>query len=78
MDNRKWYQMSQNIHTYQEEGPAADMEKGADARTLSAEIFENCGNFLIVEDYAPIFSEKNLFLVEMVDKTFNVWYIYSL
>ena len=28
-----------------------DMEKGADARTLSAEIFENCGNFWIVEEY---------------------------
>ena len=29
----------------------ADMEKGADARTLSAEIFDNCGNFWILEDY---------------------------
>ena len=28
-----------------------DMEKGADAQTLSAEIFENCGNFWIVEEY---------------------------
>ena len=27
-----------------------DMEKGADTRTLSAEIFENCGNFWIMED----------------------------
>ena len=35
----------------------ADMEKGADSRTLSAEVFENCGNFLNVEDYAPLFSE---------------------
>ena len=26
---------------------ATDMEKGADTRTLSAEIFENCRNFLI-------------------------------
>ena len=55
-----------------------DMEKGADTRTLSAEIFENCGNFLIVEDYAPLFSEENLFLVEMFDETFNIWDIYSL
>ena len=55
-----------------------DMEKGADTRTLSAEIFENCGNFLIVEDYAPLFSEENIFLVEMFDETFNIWYIYSL
>ena len=55
-----------------------DMEKGADTRTLSAEIFENCGNFLIVEDYAPLFSEENLFLVEMFDETFNIWHIYSL
>ena len=35
----------------------ADMEKGADTRTLSAEVFENCGNLLNVEDYAPLFSE---------------------
>ena len=45
----------------------ADMEKGADTRTLSAEMFENCGNFLIVEDYAPLFLEENLFLLEMFD-----------
>ena len=38
------------------------MEKGADKRTLSAEIFENCGNILIVEDYAPLFSEKTYLL----------------
>ena len=54
------------------------MEKGVDTRTLSVEIFENCGNFLIVEDYAPLFSEENLFLVEMFDETFNIWHIYSL
>ena len=56
----------------------ADMEKGADTRTLSPEIFENCGNFLIVEDCAPLFSEEKLFLVEMFDETFNIWHIYSL
>ena len=28
-----------------------DMEKGADAQTLSIEIFENCGNFWIMDDY---------------------------
>ena len=56
----------------------SDMEKGADTRTLSAEIFENCGNFLIVEDYAPLFSEENLFLVEMLDATFNIWHMCSL
>jgi len=39
------------------------MEKGADTRTLSAEIFENCGIFL---------SEENLFHVEMFDETFNI------
>ena len=42
--------------------PPPDMEKGADARTLSAEIFENCGNIWIVEDYSPIFSEKHYIL----------------
>ena len=30
-----------------------DMEKGADAQTLSAESFENCGNFCILEEYSP-------------------------
>ena len=56
----------------------ADMEKGADTRTLFAEIFENCGNFFIVADYAPLFLEENLFLVEMFDETFIIWHIYSL
>ena len=55
-----------------------DMGKGANTWTLSWEIFGNCGNFLIVEDYAPLFSEENLFLVEMFDKTFNIRHIYSL
>ena len=54
------------------------MEKGTDTRTLSAEIFHNCGNFLIVEDYAPLFSEEDLFLVEMFDEIFDIWHIYSL
>ena len=54
------------------------MEKGIDTRTLSAESFENCGHFLIVEDYAPLFSEENLFLVEMFDEIFDMWHIYSL
>ena len=54
------------------------MEKGADMQTLSEEIFENFGNFLIVEDYAPLFTEENLFLVEMFDETFHIWHIYSL
>ena len=47
-------------------------------QTLSVEIFGNCGNFLIVEDYAPLFSEENLFLLEMFDETLNIWLIYSL
>ena len=58
--------------------PQLDMEKGEDMRTLSAEIFEYYGNFLIVEDYAPLISEENLFLVEMFYETFNIWHIYSL
>ena len=29
----------------------AEMEKGADTQTLSAEIFGNFGNFWIMEDY---------------------------
>ena len=36
------------------------------------------GNFWIVEDYAPLFSEENLFFVEMFDETFNILHIYSL
>ena len=54
------------------------MEKAADTQTLSAEICENCGIFFIVEAYAPLFSEENLFLVEMFDETFNIWHTYSL
>ena len=54
------------------------MEKGADTRTLSEDIFENCRNFLTVEDYAPIVSEENLFLVEMFAETFNMGHNYSL
>ena len=57
---------------------SSDMEKGAETLTLSAEIFENCGIFLILEDYAPFLSEENLFLAEMFDETFNIWHIYSL
>ena len=49
-----------------------DMEKVADTRTLPADIF------LIMENYAPLFSEENLFLVEMFEETFNIWHIYSL
>ena len=58
--------------------PFGTAQKGVDTWTLSAEIFVNCGNFLIMEDYAPLFSEENLFLVEMFDETFNSWHIYSL
>ena len=54
------------------------MEKGADTWTMSAETFENCGNFLILEDYEALFSEENLFHVLMLDGTFNIWHIYSL
>ena len=56
----------------------ADMEKGVDTRTLSAEICENCGNFSIVEAYASLFSEEKIFIVEMFDETFNIWHIYGL
>ena len=52
--------------------------KKADTRTLSAEIFENCGIFFTVEDYAPLFSKENLFLVEIFDEIFDIWHIYSL
>ena len=54
------------------------MEKGADTWTLSTEIFENCGFFFNVEDYAPLFSEENFILVEIFDETFNIWHIHSL
>ena len=33
----------------------SDMEKGADAQTFSVEIFENCANFWIAEDYLLLF-----------------------
>ena len=42
-------------------GPvAADMEKGVDARTMSADIFKNCGTFWIVEEYLILFWNKAL------------------
>ena len=31
-----------------------------------------------MEDYAPLFSEENLFLVEIFDETRNISHIYSL
>ena len=31
-----------------------------------------------MEDYAPLFLEENLFLVEMFDETSNIWHIYSI
>ena len=43
------------------------MEKGADTRTLSAEIFENCGNFLIVEDCYLLLQEETLHIVKDVE-----------
>ena len=48
----------------------ADMEKGADTRTLPAEIFENCGNFLIVEDYVPLLLEETYLLWKCLMKHF--------
>ena len=41
--------MSDTIKTLKDKN--SDMEKGANTQTLSEEIFENCGNFMIVEDY---------------------------
>ena len=37
-----------------------DMEKGVEARTFSAEIFESCGNIWIVEDYLLLLWNKTL------------------
>ena len=34
------------------------MEKGVDTRTLSPEIFDNCGNIWIVEDCLLLFWNK--------------------
>ena len=38
----------------------ADMEEAADAQTLFAEIFENCGNFWIVKGYSLLWWNKTL------------------
>ena len=46
------------INLYCKVKEKADMEKGADTRTLFAEIFENCGNFWIVEDWLLLFWNK--------------------
>jgi len=45
------------------------MEKGADAQTLSMEIFEICGNIWILKDYSPLFSEESLHIVKMITST---------
>ena len=39
-----------------------DMEKGVDARTMSAETFENCGNFWYLEDYLLLFCRETLYI----------------
>ena len=38
------------------------MEKGVDARTMSAETFENCGNFWYLEDYLLLFCRETLYI----------------
>ena len=48
------------------------------SRHVSSILFKLDNHFLIVEDYAPLFSEENLFLVEMFDETFNILHIYIL
>ena len=51
------------------------MEKNAD---IVRGNFGELRKILILEVYAPLFSEENLFLVEMFDETFDIWHIYSL
>ena len=43
-----------------------DMEKGADAQTLSAEIFKNYGYGWIVEEYSPLYSKETFILWKYV------------
>ena len=40
--------------------------------------FGELRKIFFVEDYAPLFSEENLFLVEMFDETLNIWHIHGL
>ena len=54
------------------------MEKGADAQTISAKSFDNCGHFWIVEDYLLSFLQETLHIMEIFAKTLNIWHIYSL
>ena len=42
-----------------------DMEKGADAQTLSAEIFGNRGIFGILEEYSPSYSKETFHIGEI-------------
>ena len=68
LPGRMWPgQMSPTVGICYRWSQEPDMEKGADARTLSAEFSENCGNIWIMEDYSPIFSEKTLHIVEIFD-----------
>ena len=47
-------------------GVAADMEKGVDARTMSAETFENCGNVRYLEDYLLLLWKETLYIVKNI------------
>ena len=38
------------------------MEKGVDARTMSAETFENCGNFWYFEEYLLLLWKETLYI----------------
>ena len=56
----------------------ADIEKGADAQTLSAEIFEICRNVKTVEDYFLLFSEKTLHIAKTSDQKLKIKLMLSL
>ena len=56
----------------------ADMGRGADAQILSTEIFENCGNYWIVEDYLLLMWMKTIKIMKISPKIPNILHIYSL
>ena len=48
-------------HGKNNDQPKADMVKGVNTRTLSAEIFQNCGNLWIIEDWLLLFWNENYY-----------------
>ena len=59
-------------------GFAADMEKGADAQTLSAKKIWNLWKFLDCGKFICLLWNKTLQIVKISSKTSNIWHIFNI